>query len=343
MLISSFPQLQGYNGQKASFSRTIQVKQVGHALLHLDKYNEDYLITLPSLHIEGLIYGSPFVELNKSTLIQSSSGYTARVDYSGKGWVSGKKNSFTAVVHRAGHEKDVLYTIDGQWSEAFVIKDCKTRQVLETYNAKSSPTTPLAVKPVDEQDPLESRRAWRQVAAAIQKGDMDTTGAEKSLIENQQRELRRAEQAESREWHRRYFSRVAKDATFDGLAATIGERVEPEKTGGIWRWDEKKHEAVLRGDVSHSPLSSLKQASSKKESSREGGQSSSVDQVDHAPSSSAANTTTTTTTTSTITKRASTQETAFVPSNSIRHHSNGDGRSGEDTPAVAPATRTQAS
>lgn len=47
--------LQGYNAQKASFSRTIHVKQIGHALLHLDKFDEYYLITLPSLHIEGLI------------------------------------------------------------------------------------------------------------------------------------------------------------------------------------------------------------------------------------------------------------------------------------------------
>jgi hypothetical protein len=90
--------LQGYNAQKASFSRTINVRQVGHAVLHLDAYDEDYLITLPSLHIEGLITGSPYVELNKSTYIVSSSGYTSRIDYSGKGWVSGTRNSLSAVV-----------------------------------------------------------------------------------------------------------------------------------------------------------------------------------------------------------------------------------------------------
>ena len=57
-------------------------------MLHLDAYNESYLITLSALHIEGLITGSPYVELNSSTYIQSSTGYTARIDYSGKGWVS---------------------------------------------------------------------------------------------------------------------------------------------------------------------------------------------------------------------------------------------------------------
>ncbi|KAI6915682.1 oxysterol binding protein-like protein, partial [Hortaea werneckii] len=67
--------LQGYNAQKASFRTTINVKQVGHAILHLDQYNEDYLITFPPLHIEGLITGSPYVELNTNSYIIGSNGF----------------------------------------------------------------------------------------------------------------------------------------------------------------------------------------------------------------------------------------------------------------------------
>ncbi|KAK1002503.1 Oxysterol-binding protein 4 [Friedmanniomyces endolithicus] len=150
--------LQGYNAQKATFSRTIHVKQVGHALLHLDKYNEDYLITLPPLHIESLITGSPYVELNKSTYIVGSNGYTSRIDYSGKGWVSGTKNALSAIMYPHGQEKDkqaVIYTADGTWTDTFTIKDAKKNTVL-TYNAKREPKTPLTVAPIDQQDPLET-------------------------------------------------------------------------------------------------------------------------------------------------------------------------------------------
>jgi len=84
------------------------------------------LITLPSLHIEGIVYGSPYVELNKSSTITSSSGYVATIDYSGKGWISGKKNSFTATLTKEG-SKEVLYTIDGQWTDKFSIKEGKTK------------------------------------------------------------------------------------------------------------------------------------------------------------------------------------------------------------------------
>lgn len=234
--------LQGYNAQKASFSRTIQVKQIGHALLEIANFKETYLITLPSLHIENLLYGSPFVELNKSSYIISSSGYVAKIDYSGKGWLSGKKNSFTASLYPVGKEKDPLYTIDGQWTDTFTIRD-STKKVaveLETYNAKTSKTTELIVAPLDQQDPYESNRAWQHVAAAISKGDMDTVGVEKGKIENAQRELRRKEQREGREWERRFFKRMPGCPTFEKLAKPVGERIEIEKTGGVWRFDSEK-------------------------------------------------------------------------------------------------------
>jgi hypothetical protein len=237
--------LTGYNAQKASFGRTINVKQIGHAILHIDAYDEDYLITLPSLHIEGLITGSPYVELNKSTYIVSSSGYTSRIDYSGKGWLSGKKNSFTASLYPSGKEKDAIYSVEGQWSDKFEIKDNRTKRVVDAYNAKAAPKTPLSVAPVEDQHPLESRRAWGKVAAAIQKGDMDTTSAEKSLIENQQRAMRKAEREEGREWDRRYFSKKDRHAIFERLVKEIpGGDLETDKTNGIWFFDAEKARAA---------------------------------------------------------------------------------------------------
>ena len=245
----TFPQLQGYNAQKASFSRTIHIKQIGHALFTIAAYNESYLITLPSLHIEGLIYGKPFVELNSCTYISSSSGYVAKIDYSGKGWVSGKKNSFTAVLYPEGKEKDILYTVEGQWTDSFTIKagsghGLKKAEAIDGYNARTTPTSPLIVAPLDQQDPYESNRAWEKVAAAIVKSDMDTVHVEKSKIENQQRELRRKEQAEGREWQRRFFKRSSPpDPVFEKLVRPIpGEKIEAEKTGGVWRFDESKKE-----------------------------------------------------------------------------------------------------
>lgn len=260
--------LEGYNAQKASFSRTIHIKQVGHALLSLSlpgsSNPEMYLITLPALHIEGLIYGKPFVELNNCTYISSSSGFVSRIDYSGKGWLSGKKNSFTAVLYPAGKEKDVLYSVEGQWTDSFVIKEGASAgkklshsSIVDTFVHKQTPTTPLIVAPLDQQDPYEAKHAWNAVAQAIAKGDMDTTSNEKSKIENAQRELRKKEAAQGREWERAFFTRLHTtggnaglgvgapgDQVFETLAKPIGQSVEAEKTGGVWRFDEAKAKAA---------------------------------------------------------------------------------------------------
>ena len=100
----------------------------------------------------------------------------------------------------------------------------------------------MTVAPLDRQADCESRRAWRNVAEAITRGDMDTTSMEKSKIENSQRDLRKKEQAEGREWERKFFARVAADPVFDKLAAVLGEKSETDKTGGMWRFDEAKAE-----------------------------------------------------------------------------------------------------
>ena len=230
-------------------------------------------MTLPALHIEGLIYGKPFVELNNCTYISSSSGFVSKIDYSGKGWLSGKKNSFTAALYPAGKEKDVLYSVEGQWTDSFVIKEGASAgkklshsNTVDTFVHKQTPTTPLIVAPLDQQDLYEAKRAWNPVAQAIAKGDMDTTSIEKSKIENAQRELRKKEAAEGREWERRFFTRVLPggnvlpgggsgggsspaagapgDKVFETLAKPIGQSIEAEKTGGVWRFDEDKAKAA---------------------------------------------------------------------------------------------------
>lgn len=251
-------QLQGYNAQKATFSTTINIKQIGHAFLTFtdpaDASQKDtYLITLPSLHIEGLIYGTPYIELDGSSFITSSTGFTARVDYSGKGWLSGKKNTVTAVLYPTGKEKEILYSVKGQWNEVLEFhtgpsKSQSSSTLIESYDAhKTLKTTPLTVKPIEAQHPLESRRAWAKVAEGIAKGNMELVGTEKSKIENAQRELRAKEKAAGTTWERRYFTAVdGEDAVLKDLGGTVGlsEDGDSDKTGGLWRFDETKAEKV---------------------------------------------------------------------------------------------------
>ncbi|CAJ2513013.1 Uu.00g011320.m01.CDS01 [Anthostomella pinea] len=253
--------LQGYNAQKASFFKTINIKQIGHALLTVPVPSkagekETFVITLPSLHVEGLIFGSPFIELDGASYITSSSGYTAKIDYAGKGWVSGKKNSFVASLYPTGKEKDVLYNCSGQWTKAFEIhsgsaKHNSSKTLLATWDPAVTHTSKLSVLPLEKQHPLESRRAWAGVASGISKGDMDFVGREKAKIEQAQRTMRKKEQSEGRDWYRMYFT-ARPDPVFESLAHHVGLSPDgdKEKTGGLWRFDSAKADKVKTLDLS---------------------------------------------------------------------------------------------
>ncbi|KJZ73276.1 hypothetical protein HIM_07280 [Hirsutella minnesotensis 3608] len=264
-------QLEGYNAQKATFKSTIIVKQIGHAVLSIPvgsgdrKTTEQYLITLPSLHIEGLIFGTPFVELDGTSTIVSSSGYTAKIDYSGRGWLSGKKNSVTAVLHPTDKEKDVLYNITGQWTKEFEIyqgpaKKNSSSTLIATYDAAGTPQTELRVAPLEKQHPLESRRAWSKVAEAIQKGDMDAVSVEKGKIEQAQRNMRTKERSENRTWERRYFTAVeAGDKALEemGKAAGVPLDGEQDKTGGLWRFSNDKASEASAEQLSDEDIAAI--------------------------------------------------------------------------------------
>lgn len=255
--------LEGFNAQKASFSKTINIKQIGHALLTVPNPSkpgekDTYLITLPSLHVEGLLFGAPFIELDGASYITSSTGFTAKIDYSGKGWLSGKKNSFTAVLHPTGKEKEVIYNVSGQWTKAFEIhsgaaKHNSSSNLIDSWDPASFPTSKLIVAPLDKQHPLESRRAWANVAKGIANGDMDFVGKEKTKIEQAQRAMRKKEQEEGRVWERRYFTAQpeASDAALSTLAKNAGmsETGDSDKTGGLWRYDPSKAEKVKGQEI----------------------------------------------------------------------------------------------
>ncbi|QLL30944.1 hypothetical protein HG536_0A07590 [Torulaspora globosa] len=210
--------LQGYNRIKSSFSKSLMlgVKQYGHALLEVGQ--DSYLITLPPLHIEGILVAAPFVELEGKSYIQSSSGLLCVVEYSGRGYFSGKKNSFKARIYRdskdAKNKEKAVYTISGQWSGTSKITKhsgvAKSKDESSTvfYDATRTPAEHLKVKDLKDQHPLESRKAWKDVADAIRLGDFDLIGRTKTELEEKQREMRKDEQANGVSWQRRWFKDV---------------------------------------------------------------------------------------------------------------------------------------
>jgi hypothetical protein len=239
--------LQGHIAPKVHFSGTVNIDRKGYGVMHIDKYNEDHLITMPKVHIEGLVTGAPCPELSGVSYIRSSSGYTTKIEYSSKGWLSGKRNGFIATIFHSDKENEPIYQAEGQWSSVYTIKEMRTQETLETFDISTLPRTPLTIAPIDAQHPLESRRVWQHVIDAIHRGDIYTIGQEKSKIENEQRHLRKLEKCEGREHPRRYFTRAQEDPVAEKLAEGLeGISMQPEVDPNhmIWLWDEQKYQRI---------------------------------------------------------------------------------------------------
>ena len=113
---------------------SIIVKQIGHAVLTLylpSGNKEEYFITLPRLRMNGLWYGSSYVELAGRSSGSASSRRLSRIhplhhrlltrlEYKGKGYFSGKSHSFKATVTPMpgmGGQGKRETVIEGTWHE----------------------------------------------------------------------------------------------------------------------------------------------------------------------------------------------------------------------------------
>ncbi|KAI0160578.1 hypothetical protein GGR57DRAFT_387395 [Xylariaceae sp. FL1272] len=239
-------QLEGHVAPKSYFSSTVTIERRGYSLLHIDAYDETHWITMPKVHVEGMMSFQLNPELSGASHIHSSSGFTTQVNYECKGWLGGQRNAFSATIHRDGSSaKQPLYVLEGKWNGVYTVKDGRGN-VLETVDLTKLRRTPLQVTSLPDQDPLDSRRAWQHVCDAIMSNDMMGVAREKSKIENAQRALRKEEKAAGRVWERRYFTEATEDPVADRLAIR-------KEAGMIWKFDSDKYNTAKRDEKT--PLS----------------------------------------------------------------------------------------
>lgn len=265
--------LTGYHAQKTFWeNRTINLHKIGQAVLHLDRFDENYLVTFPQLHLEGFLPPPPYPELSDKHpcyIACPSTGYITRLTFSGRSWLRGARHTLSATLFHTSSPTTPLITASGQWSEQITITDHRTSPptTLESYNAALSPThlTPLTTPPLSSQHPLESRRLWAEFTAAMTRRDMSAVTAEKSRIETHQRQQRIHESTHGTKWTPRFFtnqtqtqpnrdSSCVHSTAERGVDDQVGKledlcgfvnryssggqvKIEPELTAGIWVWN----------------------------------------------------------------------------------------------------------
>lgn len=240
---------EGYTRQEITFSGSVNIQQIGHAVLHIDEYEEDYLVPLPNVKVKGILTGGPYPELNGAYQLVSSAGYIAEVDFTGKGMlgVGGSKNHVEATIYSTSDEqkKHPLFTAEGNWAESFTFKDADGKEI-DRYDVSKASAMDCRTAPLAEQDPWESRKAWQGVIDAIHSGNMQGVADSKSELENAQREMRKDAELNEEAWEALFFRREQTSPVAERLMGVLGDKLDPQGTCGIWRFDVEKAASLER-------------------------------------------------------------------------------------------------
>ncbi len=246
----------GYARVEMTFNGSVNIRQLGHATLHIDRFDEDYLVPLPDVKVRGFLSGCMYPELGGVYTIVGSSGWVSEVRFWGEGLVRGKKNSFEARVYHQATPKQAVYEVAGCWNEGWTVKECGTGEVIEVYevDAPENGAVPMVTEPLERQDPWESRRAWGGVLEGLRVGDMRTVVAEKSKIEEAQRRMRASEAKRGTAWEPLLFQSLLAEEhdVFHRLSKGLAWPLQQDKTKGVWRVDDdrvKKLQRPFRGSL----------------------------------------------------------------------------------------------
>ncbi|KAJ9156476.1 Protein kes1 [Pleurostoma richardsiae] len=235
----------------------VNIRQIGHAVLHVDRFDEDYLIPLPDVRVCGFLSGRLYPEVQGTYKIISSTGYVSEIRFSGAGFTGGKKNGFEARTYRRDDpKKRSIYEASGSWSEGWTVRDARSGEVLERYDcdAEENEPAPMSIRPHREQDPWESRKAWAGVISGIEGGDFRQVIEEKSRLEQAQRDMRACEAARGHKWKPLLFDSGAarEHHVFHRLVNGTDWKLSEEKTKGVWRIDKARLDSLqgpFRGDL----------------------------------------------------------------------------------------------
>jgi hypothetical protein len=157
---------------------SIEIALLGYNVLTTEQ--DEYHITLPSVHVRGLLFGTNAVECGQELIVRCpKSDLEMIIKMKDKNEVKGKLVQISNNKTILSVTGNILgrVTVEGQGI------------VLLDYNNRNKAVVQL--RKVSEQDEMESRRVWHTVTYAIVNNDLDSTNALKNKIEEHQRQLRK--------------------------------------------------------------------------------------------------------------------------------------------------------
>ena len=188
-----------------SFNKGIFVRITGG-----DGAGEMYHITHPVASVNGLLRGSFYVTVGDSTIITCSDGKDGKklraiIEYKEESWLGKAHFLLEGVIHEYDpketvHEEwtrvkhvprdRVLAVFDGSWRGRIRWKrvDASDSEYATLIDVSTLHVIPKNVRPLDKQQPNESRKLWDNVTTRLLKKEYSEATKHKLAIEQKQRE-----------------------------------------------------------------------------------------------------------------------------------------------------------
>lgn len=166
------------------------------------------IITQPNMYARWIVFGYRIYELGGVSSVRCpETNLAAEIDFKTKPTFGGTYNAIGGVI-RNEKTGETLYELSGLWSEEMFIKDVVTGHKELLFNATDAKHAPPQTRPLAEQTERESQKLWYHTVQAVKTGNYDKATAEKSKIEERQREETAKREAENVEWRRKLFRQV---------------------------------------------------------------------------------------------------------------------------------------
>lgn len=202
---------------------SIGVHNVGQGCIMFLRHDEEYVVNFPSGYGRS-IFTVPWIELGGNVEITChKTGYNALIQFHTKPLIGGKKHQLTAEVFPP-NEKKPFMTVTGEWNGVMTAKYTNGEQAV-FVDTTTLATTKKVVQPIQQQEPHESRRLWKEVTLALKNKDVNKATDSKTFLEEQQRREASERLHSGQSWKTRVFHMEGEHWAYDhSLQKRVGKQ-----------------------------------------------------------------------------------------------------------------------
>jgi len=170
----------------------------------------EYVVTMPHMYARGILFGKMVLELGETCVADcEATKMKGNIVFKTKGMLWG--GSYNEIEGKVFKDGTPVGEISGKWSHVMNYKDSKgeTSVLFDANSDEGKQIAPKFVPPEEEQEPNESRRLWKDLTAAIKKGDMGAATDAKTEVEEAQRRDNDERERAKKKFAPRFFEQDA--------------------------------------------------------------------------------------------------------------------------------------